>query len=243
VDDPTRLLRLVRYGTRLGFVLHPRTEQLARAALAEDAPQTAGVARIGRELWLLLGEPEAVAGLELLAELGDGELPGPAFAVDPALSRRVLELLPADASRERALLAGLATATPADELRAWLDAAHVQRAEVVLDAARDPAALAAAMRSATTPSELATAVRGRPVEAIAVAGALGDAAEPAQRWLDTLRHIQLEIGGADLLAAGVPQGPEIGRRLATALDRKLDGTATGRAEELAAALDDPPGPR
>jgi len=55
--------------------------------------------------------------------------------------------------------------------------------------------------------------------------------------LDDLRHVTLEIDGEDLLAAGVPEGPDVGRALAAALDRKLDGEAAGREAELAAALD------
>ena len=46
----------------------------------------------------------------------------------------------------------------------------------------------------------------------------------------------LEIDGADLLAAGVPEGPAIGRALRAALAAKLDGRASGREGELAEAL-------
>ena len=231
VDDPTRLLRLARYGTRLGFVLHPRTEQLARAAFADDAPQTAGIARMGREFWLLLGEPAPIEALELLVELG---IKWP-FTVERARLDRVLALLPADASVEHALLAALAAGVPAGAFATWVDQAHVPRASVAIDAARDPEALAEAMRDAATASQLAAAVRGRPAESVAVAGAFG-AEEQARRWLEDLRHVKLEIGGEELLAAGVPQGPEIGRRLHTALAKKLDGEVSGRDEELAAAL-------
>ena len=35
--------------------------------------------------------------------------------------------------------------------------------------------------------------------------------------------MRLEIDGRDLLAAGIPEGPEIGARLQRTLDRKLDG--------------------
>ena len=48
--------------------------------------------------------------------------------------------------------------------------------------------------------------------------------------------MRLEIDGRDLLAAGIPRGPELGARLQRALDRKLDGEADGREQELAAAL-------
>jgi tRNA nucleotidyltransferase (CCA-adding enzyme) len=49
--------------------------------------------------------------------------------------------------------------------------------------------------------------------------------------------VRLEIDGHDLLAAGIPEGPEVGERLQRALDRKLDGEISGREQELAAALE------
>ena len=36
LDDPTRLLRAVRYEARLGFAMDADTERLARAAIAEE---------------------------------------------------------------------------------------------------------------------------------------------------------------------------------------------------------------
>jgi tRNA nucleotidyltransferase (CCA-adding enzyme) len=59
-------------------------------------------------------------------------------------------------------------------------------------------------------------------------------------WLDDYvrewRSVMLEIDGRDLIAAGVPEGPEVGRGLAEALRLKLDGEVSGREQELAAAL-------
>ena len=49
--------------------------------------------------------------------------------------------------------------------------------------------------------------------------------------------MRLEIGGADLLAAGVPEGPAIGRALEETLRRKLDGLVPDRDEELRTALE------
>ncbi len=72
-------------------------------------------------------------------------------------------------------------------------------------------------------------------ELVALAGALGPA-QQARRWLGELRHVRLEIDGSDLLAAGVPQGPAVGRGLRAALAAKLDGHAVGRDAELAVAV-------
>jgi tRNA nucleotidyltransferase (CCA-adding enzyme) len=77
--------------------------------------------------------------------------------------------------------------------------------------------------------------RGRPAEQVAMAGALGPATA-ARRWLSELRHVELEITGDDLLAAGVREGPAVGIGLDAALAAKLDGEAQGREAELAVAL-------
>jgi hypothetical protein len=114
--------------------------------------------------------------------------------------------------------------------------------ERVLAAAFDADALADAIEGAELPSQLHRALAGKALEAVAIAGALGSRRAPkierrARSWLDDLRGVELEIGGADLLAAGVAQGPEIGRRLERALEQRLDGELPGgRDAELAAAL-------
>ena len=52
-----------------------------------------------------------------------------------------------------------------------------------------------------------------------------------------LAGVGLEISGDDLIAAGVPQGPAIGRALDETLRRKLDGLVNGHEQELATALE------
>jgi tRNA nucleotidyltransferase (CCA-adding enzyme) len=69
----------------------------------------------------------------------------------------------------------------------------------------------------------------------ALGGALGPE-RPAREWLERLRHVRLEIDGRDLIAAGVPEGPAIGRGLRAALAAKLDRRAPDRDQELAEAL-------
>jgi tRNA nucleotidyltransferase (CCA-adding enzyme) len=48
--------------------------------------------------------------------------------------------------------------------------------------------------------------------------------------------VRLSIDGRDLIAAGVPEGPAVGRGLRGALAAKLDRGEMGREEELAEAL-------
>lgn len=223
-DDPTRLYRLARYAARLGFAVDPETEAWARAAFAEGAPETAGAARIGNEMLLLLEEEPAATlrGLALLREWGAA-----GAALDEELALRAVALLPTGHPHAPLLLAALAGGVP----EGW----HVERPAAVVEAAADPRGLADAMLAAQRPSDLHRLLRRLPPEAIALAGAHG-AERQARAWLDDLSGVELEIGGADLVAAGIEPGPEIGRRLEAALVRKLDEGLSGREAELAAAL-------
>jgi tRNA nucleotidyltransferase (CCA-adding enzyme) len=87
-----------------------------------------------------------------------------------------------------------------------------------------------------TPSELRELLAREPLEALALALALRAPSEPILRWVTDLRGVALEISGADLLAAGVPAGPAVGRALEETLRRKLDGLVAGRDDELETAL-------
>ena len=114
-----------------------------------------------------------------------------------------------------------------------------------LRAERNRAVHAAATGEPGGEVELAASDPSRPSEAVALATAyraveLVLARASGATWLDDYlerwSEVELEIGGGDLIAAGVTEGPALGRGLAEAKRRKLDGEIHGRDEELAAAL-------
>jgi tRNA nucleotidyltransferase (CCA-adding enzyme) len=84
------------------------------------------------------------------------------------------------------------------------------------------------------PSALAAAAREVSPVALAIARAMG--AEWLDRYVEEWRGVRLEIDGEDLIAAGVEQGPAVGRGLSAALAAKLDGRVRGREAELDVAL-------
>jgi len=73
-----------------------------------------------------------------------------------------------------------------------------------------------------------------PVE-LALARAMG--ADWIEHYLTAWRNVTLEIDGNDLVAAGVPEGPAVGRGLRAARRGRLEGEVWGRDQELAAALE------
>jgi tRNA nucleotidyltransferase (CCA-adding enzyme) len=237
-DDPTRLLRLARYASRLGFGIEAQTGALAQTALDQRALDTVSGARLGTELRLLAGEGDPVGALTALSRLGIAEALAPGFGLeDPDLAWRALGLLPEDGDRAALALGIALVAVPGAWARELLDRlafSSEQRGRIL--AVGGAHALAQGLEAAgERPSALAAAVGNAGPEVVALAGAFGPAAAAAL-WLESLRHVQLEISGADLLAAGMPAGPGIGAGLRAAREAKLDGRAVGREAELAVAL-------
>lgn len=214
VDDPTRALRAARYAARLEFELEGETEAALRQAdLATVSPE-----RVEAELVRLLGEGGWRRVFELLAEWGLAE------EADLELMGAVRETLAHPAWRDAA---GETTATlvaGAPAIGAYAPSAGP------LKQGRELAAL-----EAGPPSELAAAAREASPVALVIARALG--AEWLDRYVEEWRDVRLEIDGGDLIAAGIPQGPAVGRGLSAALTEKLDGHVRGRDAEMAVALE------
>lgn len=241
IDDPTRLLRLARYRSRLRFAVEPRTAELAREAVESRALETVSGARVGAELRLLAREPDPVSALSALNAFRLDAAIHPEFGLsgpEAEVARRGLALLPGDGRGDLLVLAVAARGVQRSELGSLLDrlAFPAGERDVILAAALGSDQVAPSLTAARSPSEMAAAVGGAGPELVAIAGALG-AEQPATEWLDRLRHVRLEIDGRDLLAAGIPEGPRVGLALRAALAAKLDGLVSGREEELQAALE------
>lgn len=231
VDDPTRLWRLARYRARLGFELESHTAALAAQAVTGGALTTISGVRAGNELRLALREDDPPAALRSAAELGLA----PWLDVDIGRIAAARALAPSDARPDLVTLAAA--------LGPGTDGAHLQDLGFP-GADRDVVVRALEVRrgrhrpAGGRASDIAAAFRGLPVEAVAQAH---EDREAARRWLDELRHVRLEVDGDDLLAAGVPRGPEVGARLRATLDAVLNGeVAPERSAQLAAALADDP---
>ena len=237
-DDPTRLLRLIRYGSRLGFGVRASTYARVTGAVSAGALATVAGPRLGAELRLLAAEAEPVSALAALAPFGLDAAVELGFGLDgrePAAT--ALALLGDDGDRAAlALAVALLGVVEAGRLvllaRLGFDAT---RRALIVETARLGPALAPRLRRAHAASSVAAAIGRAPLEAVALAGALG-ARTNARRWIERLRFVALSITGADVVAAGVAPGPAVGAGLRAALAAKLDGRVGDGDGELAEAL-------
>ena len=186
-----------------------RLEPKTEELLRQTDLTTVSADRRRTELERLAGEAKACEGFELLGDWG------------------VIDLRPGGIE----LMQGVAS---------LLEAAHwaevVPRERALVAAALGPPGAEEVLASmwAPKPGEgVELAERRDPVELV-LARAMG--ADWLDSYLTSWRRIRLEIDGDDLIAAGVEQGPAVGRGLRAARHRKLEGEIRGRDEELATAL-------
>ncbi len=258
-DDPTRILRLARYAARLarqGFRVDDYTAALAEEALREGALRTISGERLGAEIRLAIYEREPIASLAEIDRMGILTAWEPGLSFDPVATRIALELLPGDGSVAIALAGALLL-----ELCEYLDRESTEPAmrdfvqDLALPMRRGGKVFGVAVTASVAidrlsrndmTSDLLELTIGAPVEALALAGGVCEVDEGpdsygkrmVEEWIDDRRHVKLQVTGEDLIAAGVPEGPEVGARLEESYRLLLEERiAPGRESELKAALE------
>lgn len=265
VEDPTRVLRAVRFACRYGFRLEAETGQLAREAVSGGLLLRLSPHRLRAELVLILSEETAAECLDQLAALGalDQVLPGLRWGDAPRQALRAAgsvlggrdgEAAPVPAAIRDLVRAaepwlvravclapgfedpGLAVRSLADRLELPRRARRVLAR--VLPGWRD--ALERLAQPEVRPSQVVELLEGWPPEGLVLLWLLGQegaAAGRVRRYLEEWRHVRPRIGPEDLRRAGVPPGPACGRALAAARRARLDGVAATPEEELEAGVE------
>jgi len=227
VEDPSRVVRALRYAARLAFRMEEETEGEAREAVHAV---TLDQSRVADEVARLLAEASAPAGLRIGEALGlawpdpDPLRDDRLAAIDPTLARPG-----APAPTAWALRLGLGIRPDAAA-----GAALPQWARGIAREVRDGLALGTRLAGRTRPSEVDAILRDRAPAAQVGASIAG--ADVVADWWATWRDLAPEVTGSDLVAAGVAPGPAIGRALLAVRAAVLDGEVSGRGEQMAMAL-------
>ncbi|HEY3051639.1 MAG TPA: hypothetical protein VGJ40_07920 [Gaiellaceae bacterium] len=243
IDDPTRILRAIRYEDRYGFRMDEETVRLARGCIATGHVGALSGARLRDELVALLEEGDVSHAIPRLAELGAQEEIHPHVVADDEAVRlfdRLRELngryalgVPA----WRLGLEALARKLPHQEIGPWLHGLKVRRrdAEQIRAAIEDGPRIAERVgRDSLAPADVVALAEPRAPDAPLFALALTDLPQ-LHDYFGRLGAIKLEIGGADVAELGLGESPRVGEILAEVRRRKLNGELDGRESELEAA--------
>jgi tRNA nucleotidyltransferase (CCA-adding enzyme) len=241
-DDPTRAFRAVRYANRLGFRIESATRAAIRAAVAAGAVNAVSGDRLRREILLLFAEPNRASAARAMAALGLSRTIHPALSYGAAVGARVrrAERLATEAGRNATWLVyllswmGESSAEVADAIARRLNLSSAPSRTVRAWPAAREALSRAGDRGVAA---LAERIEGLGEDALLAAAATAPA--PLARRILSIRDAapayRLTIRGKDLVAAGIPPGPAIGRALSATISARRDG-AIRPEQELAFAL-------
>ncbi|MBM7865412.1 CBS domain-containing protein [Heliobacterium gestii] len=255
VEDPTRILRAIRFEQRYRFSIEPQTLGFAREAIARQMIRELSYERMVDELILILSEENPAPALRRMTELGLWEFLLPGLEWTPWIEVEVAAVPP--------LLKALAEAGLPVPQRAWIVYFYVLARHLSPEGLRfvnDHYPLKQALReglfklhdqgNATNQalmdwlrgdhplSRLEAILRDWPDEAVLALRAgfsLPDTLRLTAAWRE-IRQTRPRLTGRELKTLGIPPGPVYARILNRLRLERLDGRLEDAAAERAFAL-------
>lgn len=248
-DDPTRILRGVRFAARFGFTFERKTLTLLKGCVREGCIGSVSGKRIYTELKLICTEDEPRRGLALLGKYRILESIDPALGRDALRQRRMKRL--AVAIGRVNISAGEAFA---ESWLCWITGLFLglKRREGVrladrLDLPRKvkETGLWVASELPRTSLKLSRLDASRAYRVVrllrqvqpggithlfAASGRKGRNLIVA--YLKTWRHVEPSLKGRQVVALGVDKGPLVGRMLERLLELRLQGKLTSPEDEI-----------
>lgn len=235
-DDPTRMLRAVRYQARFRFDAEEQTEALLR----RDARRLAGVSgdRVRHEMERIFQEHEPERALALAGEYGLLAAVHPSLGWDAECARWFRRARRLGAASEQLYLCLLGCGLSEGDAQALAQRLHLSNAlaRPLQDTARLRQRLPELGARRLRPSQVYDLLAPFDAEAVAACRIAAPSPIIASRlrlYLEELRGVRPSLDGSDLLALGIPQGPRVGEALAALRRARLDGQVQSRDDEAA----------
>jgi tRNA nucleotidyltransferase (CCA-adding enzyme) len=245
VDDPTRILRALRFASRFDFKLEAKTLQFLKDALAVQAPLTVKAPRYFAEFRKIFSEKCPLVCLKRLAHLGALDFITPGFVADwkllLRLQKRVRLLEKTDFYFAKDwsgvfLLAFFARASQ-DQMKHYVKNFHLTKEERLRLFSLDeiPSIVRQLKVSDLAASDIYEILDPLELEIIyfiRMTTSVNMVGLRAQKFLQKWRMVSLEITGEDLKKLGVLPGRQMGALLRRVLLEKIDGKIKNHKDEI-----------
>ena len=253
VEDPSRILRAVRFEQRYGFSLGRQTSSLVHAAVRSGLLRSVPGRRISHEIRQMLSEDNPIQGMERLRELGVLTAIHPGLTVSPQV-REYFE-------RVRETLLWFAMLYTGESYRSWfvyllalVDQTKPRRiieicqrlgltdteVRAILSSRAKVHAILGRLLSAGSirPSDAVKVLEDARLEEILFA--MSKTRSPEVRavisaYITTWRSYKPPVSGRDLLALGFEKGKFLGETLRLIRDKGLNGEIRDFSEAVACA--------
>ena len=255
IEDPTRILRAVRFATRFQFRLGAQTERLIKNALQLEMLEKISPSRLFNELRHIFDEKDVTGCLERMEQFDFLRMIHPLLKLSPEkvtllheveavlswYSRLYIDKYPQRWQLFFYVLTRNGKHPVVGEVMDRFDLAQRGKAEFlrlreILRKAQMK--LERWIKDDMSMSGLYAILLRVPLEGVLILMALyhkDELTKHLSHFLTRLTQERIEINGEDLKAIGVPAGPLYGEILDRVLAAKMDGNAGSREEQLAVA--------
>lgn len=236
IEDPTRILRAVRFEQRFGFAIEPRTAQLIDDAL--DMIARVSGERLRHELDLIFQESEPEKAMTRLNTLGVLHAIHPKFEFTDWHAGKFVAARQADKRAPLTYLGLLVYRFAPSTVREFCQRLKFPNSDCdtllqVLELRDEVVARLSAAELA--PSAIYRLLEEYADAALAIVELATDDARARDRialFRSQLRGVQTELTGDDLKKLGIAPGPAYRKILSHLRDCRLDGKISTRAQEL-----------
>jgi len=254
VEDPTRVFRAIRFEQRLNFKIAKHTEDLIKNAVKMDFLEKLGGKRLLSELVQILKEKEPLRGIWRMASLGLFRFIHPHLELGVQMQGLLEEvryivswfdLLYLERPYERWAVYFLALCQPLSDDQFWGTCTRLAVSEHykerLVEARRQGEELIGEMQRRLAQqgrlenSEVFFFLRGLSVEVLLYHMAKSHSAEIKRLislYFTKLHGARPQVGGDDLKALGLEQGPRYREILDAVLSAQLNGRVSSREDEL-----------
>lgn len=255
VEDPTRILRAIRFERRFDFQIGGQTMRLIKNALNLELFSKLSGTRVMHELQLIVSEDDPLACLNRMQELGIMEAIHPQLKLTKDRIQVLIELakvhswykllyLEPEVEPWKLYFLGLAMGIKRDEISHVTKRLHFTKREEreflqLRDMIGDALMKLMGWREGKSKlSRLYSILHPIPVEGILFLMARSrkeHIRRNISQYLARLRYIEIEVSGNDLHALGIEPGPVYSHILDKLMAAKIDGLAETKEAQLALA--------
>ncbi len=234
IDDSTRILRAIRYATRLNFNLSPDTDELVQSQLGYL--DTLSGDRLRNELRMILIEPTVIQILKDCQHRGILKAIHPGLNTSISYLNKIDVLLCSKKIDEQEILSALLYPVPTSLLQSIVERLSIegQWRKIAYDIQHIHKHSQKLSSENIRRSEIYFLLRDIQVPVIKGFRAMTEVENIQNNlnlYLDELQQAHPTLNGKDLVAMGIPEGPKIGILLKQLLEERLDGRIKSRQEE------------
>jgi len=241
-DDPTRMLRFIRFKSRFGFKADERTQDLFESGLIKNVFDTVSGERLRDEMLLMLKETKAYEALKELRDCGALAILAPGLRLSAKLKVFFNRLKEEEKEIESdkinnivIMLIGFLGFSGDRAVESFMKRFKIcnEWKTAIIQAGKAKAA-AKRLSQKLKPGQVYRLLKDTVKEAVYFLKlTLGKtAAVNIDGYLKAIKRVRVLVTGDDLIKLGIKPGKKLGAILGRLMEARLDGKVNGKREEL-----------